>query len=84
MGLVTRVFDPDAFDAAVLEAAAGIAGNAPIATRYTKLALAHGFADLDSCLQWEALAQPATLTTADLQEGIRAARERRTPVFTGL
>ena len=48
----------------------------PIATRYTKVALAHGFTDLDSCLQWEALAQPATLTTADLQEGIRASRER--------
>src|SRR6187200_1868950 len=72
LGLVSRVIDPDAFDTTVLEAATGIAGNAPIATRYTKVALAHGFTDLDSCLQWEALAQPATLTTADLQEGIRA------------
>jgi len=83
LGLVSRVIEPAAFDATVLEAAAGIAGNAPIATRYTKVALAHGFTDLDSCLQWEALAQPATLTTADLQEGIRASRERRTPEFTG-
>jgi enoyl-CoA hydratase len=83
LGLVSRVIEPDVFDTTVLEAAVGIAGNAPIATRYTKVALAHGFADLDSCLQWEALAQPATLTTADLQEGIRASRERRTPEFTG-
>ncbi len=83
LGLVSRVIEPAAFDATVLEAATGIAGNAPIATRYTKVALATGFSDLDSCLQWEALAQPATLTTADLQEGIRASRERRTPEFTG-
>jgi enoyl-CoA hydratase len=83
LGLVSRVVEPDAFEDAVLEAATAIAGNAPIATRYTKVALASGFADLDSCLQWEALAQPATLTTSDLQEGIRASRERRTPEFTG-
>jgi enoyl-CoA hydratase len=29
------------------------------------------------------MAQPITLATADLQEGIRAAREKRPPVFTG-
>jgi enoyl-CoA hydratase/carnithine racemase len=83
LGLVSRVIDSDAFGAAVLEAATGIAGNAPIATRYTKVALASRFSDLEACLQWEALAQPATLTTADLQEGIRAAQERRTAEFTG-
>ena len=36
-----------------------------------------GHADLESALQWEALAQPMTLATADLQEGIAAAREKR-------
>ena len=52
-----------------------IAATAPIASRLTKLALADGgHADLESCLQWEALAQPVTLATADLQEGIRAPR----------
>jgi enoyl-CoA hydratase/carnithine racemase len=35
-------------------------------------------------VQWEALAQPITLATADLQEGIRAAQEKRPPVFRGL
>ncbi len=56
----------------------------PIASRLTKLALADGgHADFESCLQWEAMAQPVTLATEDLQEGIRAAQEKRPPVFTG-
>ena len=61
-----------------------VAATAPIASRLTKLALADGgHADFESCLQWEAMAQPITLATADLQEGIRAARERRPAAFTG-
>jgi enoyl-CoA hydratase/carnithine racemase len=84
LGMVSRVIEPDGFLDEVLETAAGIAANAPIATRLTKLALADGgHADFESCLQWEAMAQPITLATADLQEGIRASREKRTPVFTG-
>ena len=84
LGLVSRVIEPEGFLDAVLETAAGIAANAPIATRLTKLALADGgHADFESCLQWEAMAQPITLATADLQEGIRASREKRPPVFTG-
>ena len=42
-----------------------------------------GHRDLESALQWEALAQPATLATEDLQEGIRASREKRPPRFAG-
>ena len=72
------------FDDEVLAIAAGIAATAPIATRLTKLALADGgHADFESALQWEALAQPVTLATEDLQEGIRASREKRPPVFDG-
>jgi enoyl-CoA hydratase len=83
LGLVSRVIEPAAFEEEVLAAAEGIAATAPIATRLTKLALLGGHVDLEHCLQWEALAQPVTLATADLQEGIRAAQEKRKPVFTG-
>ncbi|MDO9497899.1 MAG: enoyl-CoA hydratase-related protein [Nocardioides sp.] len=84
LGLVSGVHERETFLDDVLATAAGIAATAPIASRLTKLALADGgHADVESCLQWEALAQPVTLATADLQEGIRASQERRPPVFTG-
>lgn len=84
LGMVSRVIDGDGFLDDVLATAAGIAGNAPIATRYTKVTLARGrHADLETCLQWEAFVQPVTLATDDLQEGIRAAQEKRSPVFRG-
>ncbi len=83
LGLVSRVIDPDGFRDRVLASAVEIAATAPIASRLTKIALARGHASLDACLDWEALAQPVTLATADLQEGIRAAQEKRAPAFEG-
>ncbi len=83
LGLVSRVLDPEGFRDQVLATAAEIAATAPIASRLTKVALQRGHAGLDACLEWEALAQPVTLATADLQEGIRAAQEKRAPVFVG-
>lgn len=84
LGLVSRVIEPGSFLDDVLATARDIATTAPIASRLTKLALADGgHADFESALQWEAMAQPITLATADLQEGIRAAQEKRPPVFTG-
>lgn len=84
LGLVSRVMEGPTFREEVLEVAAGIAATAPIASRLTKLALARGgHADIETALQWEALAQPITMATADLQEGISAVEERRAPRFTG-
>ncbi|MBA2953846.1 enoyl-CoA hydratase/isomerase family protein [Nocardioides sp. MAH-18] len=84
LGLVSRVHDPAALLDEVLDTAAGIAATAPIPSKLTKLALADGgHADFEAAIQWEAMAQPITLATADLQEGIRAAQEKRPPVFAG-
>jgi enoyl-CoA hydratase/carnithine racemase len=83
LGLVSRVLDADGFLDEVL-ATAGVAATAPVASRLTTVALRDGgHADFETALQWEGLAQPVTLATADLQEGIAAAREKRPPRFTG-
>jgi enoyl-CoA hydratase len=85
LGLVSRVFAPETFTEEVQQVAEGIAATAPIPSRYTTLALrGGGHQDLESCIQWEALAQPITLATEDLQEGIRAAREKRPAQFRGV
>ena len=84
LGLVSRVMEAESFWEETLAAATEVAGTAPIATRLTKLALRDGgHGSFDHALQWEAMAQPITLATEDLQEGIRAAQEKRGPRFTG-
>jgi len=84
LGLVSRVLDDATFRDDVLATATDLARTAPVASRLTKVALADGgHASYDAALQWEALAQPVTLATEDLHEGIRAAREKRPPVFKG-
>jgi enoyl-CoA hydratase/carnithine racemase len=84
LGLVSRVLDAAGFLDEVLATAAGVAATAPVASRLTTVALRDGgHADFETALQWEGLAQPVTLATADLQEGIAAAREKRPPRFTG-
>jgi enoyl-CoA hydratase/carnithine racemase len=84
LGLVSRVLEADGFLDGVLATAGDVAAAAPVATRLTTVALRDGgHADFETALQWEGLAQPVTLATADLQEGIAAAREKRPARFTG-
>jgi enoyl-CoA hydratase len=84
LGLVSRVLPDQGFLTEVRGIAEQVASTAPIASRLTTVALRNGgHADLESAVQWEALAQPVTLATADLQEGIAAARAKRPPRFTG-
>jgi enoyl-CoA hydratase/carnithine racemase len=84
LGLVNRAFPREDVLSAALRIAEGVAAAAPVATRLTKVALlGGGHASFDAALQWEALAQPVTLATADLQEGLAAQRERRPARFTG-
>jgi enoyl-CoA hydratase/carnithine racemase len=84
MGLVNRTFPAAELLEQAMSVAAAVAATAPIATRLTKQALASdATASFEAALQWEALAQPVTLATSDLQEGLAAQRERRPPRFTG-
>lgn len=66
-----------------LAVAGTLAAAAPIAARLAKTGLRHAALGVDSALEWESLAQPVTLNTKDLHEGIRARRARRDPSFTG-
>lgn len=84
LGLVSRVLPRETFLDDVLATAGDIAATAPIASRLTTLALrGEGHADVETALQWESLAQPVTMATQDLQEGIRALTEKRAPRFEG-
>ncbi len=84
LGLCSAVYD----DAELMERALGharqVASGAPVAQRLHKLSLANGgHASYEAALQWEAVVQPVTLATADLQEGLTAKGEKRPAVFTG-
>ncbi|MBF4160698.1 enoyl-CoA hydratase/isomerase family protein [Nocardioides acrostichi] len=84
LGLVSRVLSPESFADDVVAAATQMAASAPIAQKLTTLALrGSGHGDIEAAVQWEALAQPVTLATEDLQEGIAASREKRAPRFSG-
>jgi enoyl-CoA hydratase len=83
IGLVNDVFPAETLLDEVLAVAGRIAATAPIATRLTKRAMQHGPRSFVEALEWEALAQPVTLASDDLREGLQAQTERRTPVFRG-
>lgn len=81
-GLVTRAFPRESLMAEVMGIASRTAAAAPIATRLTKIALAGGgHTGLDAALRWESLAQPVTMISDDMREGLAAQRERRAPRF---
>jgi len=83
LGLINAVFEPDALLDETLAIAETIAANAPIAMRLTVAGLRGGHPDIESALQFEALAQPVTFSSTDLTEGLAAAKEKRSPKFTG-
>lgn len=60
-----------------------LAAGAPLAIRCVKKALRRDRAGLEAALAEEAAHQALCYGTADLREGLRAARERRPPRFEG-
>ena len=84
LGLAGRAVPAGQVLGTALEAAAAVAATAPVASRLTKRALAGGGPQtFEAAVEWEGLAQAVTLASADLQEGLAAAREKRPPRFTG-
>ncbi|MBW2372503.1 MAG: enoyl-CoA hydratase/isomerase family protein [Deltaproteobacteria bacterium] len=84
MGLVNRATDRDRVLPEALEMAQQIAGAAPAAVRGTRAALERALdASLEDQLSFEADRQAECYETADLQEGLRAAREKRAAEFRG-
>jgi enoyl-CoA hydratase len=84
LGLASAVYDDDVLLERTLEHAAQVATGAPVAQRLHKVALSDGgHGSFEDALRWEALAQPVTLATDDLQEGLRARAEKRPARFTG-
>jgi enoyl-CoA hydratase len=83
-GLVNRSFPRERLLGEVARIAGDIAACAPIPTRLTKVALVDGgHASSAAALQWEAMAQPISMATEDLREGLAAAKERRPARFLG-
>jgi enoyl-CoA hydratase/carnithine racemase len=83
LGLASAVYDDDVLLERVLGHAAQVASGAPVAQRLHTVVLREGHTSLENALRWEAVAQPVTLATADLQEGLRARAEKRPAVFSG-
>jgi enoyl-CoA hydratase/carnithine racemase len=83
LGLASAVYDDGELLERALEHAGQVAAGAPVAQRLHTVALREGHTSLENALRWEAVAQPVTLASEDLQEGLRARAEKRTPVFTG-
>jgi enoyl-CoA hydratase/carnithine racemase len=83
-GLVTRVVPPEKLLDEARERLSLIFKRAPQAYGLAKRLLhLSGSVDLESGLFAESLAQSLLVGTEDHKEGVRAARERRHPSFTG-
>jgi len=84
IGLVTRVYENDAFGAGVREFAGKLAKGPPIAMRLAKNVLNRA-ADipLDAGLEAEAMAFGHVTSTEDIFEGIQAFMGKREPKFKG-
>jgi enoyl-CoA hydratase/carnithine racemase len=84
MGLVNRAVPADRVLHETHALAEQVATNAPLALRYVKQGLKLAFQEVAAkASAWEGFAQPVTMATEDVQEGLRAIREKRSPDFHG-
>jgi enoyl-CoA hydratase/carnithine racemase len=84
IGLASRAVEAEDVLPAALELAREIAASAPLAVRATKRCLLDGLGwDIRRAAWREALAQAATVATADFAEGLAALLGKREPRFAG-
>lgn len=85
-GLVNRVVEPGTTLEEALKIAATIARNGPLAVKAAKAiaarSVAEGWSDEQGWTLQQEIVRPV-MTSADLQEGLRAFAEKRDPVWTG-
>jgi enoyl-CoA hydratase len=84
LGLVNRAVPRDELLSTALETARAIASGAPQVVRMLKRAVYQGLESaVAAAVEYEAFCQAITFGSADLREGLAAARERRAPRFEG-
>ena len=84
IGLVNRVFEPEALEQAALDAALAVAGCGPVAVAVAKRVLQEGQdADVRTAHALEQHAFGLVFATVDREEGIAAFLEKRKPDFQG-
>jgi 2-(1,2-epoxy-1,2-dihydrophenyl)acetyl-CoA isomerase len=84
IGLCDRLVADAEIEPAAIEFAAEIAAAAPLAVRSVRRTMRAGLADrVRAATQRELAEQSVLVRTGDFREGVRAARERRPPGFTG-
>lgn len=84
IGLVNRSVPAERLLDEAMALAELVAANGPLALRYIKQGLRALFReDALKASSWEGFAQPVTMTTDDVKEGLAALRERRPPEFRG-
>jgi enoyl-CoA hydratase/carnithine racemase len=84
LGLVTEVATEENLEGRVLEFAEALAGRAPLAVRLTKTMMAKAMTGtLEDSLTDAQLAVMITNPSQDVQEGLKAFREKRPPKFEG-
>jgi enoyl-CoA hydratase len=84
LGLVNRAVPRNELLSTALETARAIAAGAPLVVRMLKRAVYQGLESaVAAAVEYESFCQAITFGSADLQEGLAAARERRAPRFEG-